>query len=205
MTNRQNSGKYKFLKGDVSRVELKQWFEKGLTTEEYIAGMNVNQEKMNTIYSQFSLNAEEKQQAQKIKDLGLKVIVISEDWCGDAMLNNPVLLRIAEEANIDVRFVLRDQNLELIDQYLTNGTSRSIPIFVFIAGDGEEKAVWGPRAPKLQDLVTSEVSKLPSQDDPDFKDKQMALYKQLGDRYQVEEGLWHTVAESILSTLVKIS
>ena len=195
----------KFLKGDVSRVELKQWFEKGLTTEEYIAGMNVNQEKMNKIYSRFSLNAEEKQQAQKVKDLGLKVIVISEDWCGDAMLNNPVLLRIAEEANIDVRFVLRDQNLELIDQYLTNGTSRSIPIFVFIDGDGEEKAIWGPRAPKLQDLVTSEISKLPSQDDPDFKDKQMALYKQLGERYQVEEGLWRTVAESILSTLVKIS
>ena len=47
----------KLLKGDVSRVELKQWFEKGLTTEEYIAGMNVNQEKMNTIYSQFTLNA----------------------------------------------------------------------------------------------------------------------------------------------------
>lgn len=195
----------KFLKGDVSRVELKEWFEKGLTTEEYIAGMNVNQEKMNTIYSQFSLNVEEKQQAQKIKDLGLKVIVISEDWCGDAMLNNPVLLRIAEEANIDVRFVLRDQNLELIDQYLTNGTSRSIPIFVFIDGNGKEKAVWGPRASKLQDLVTSEVSKLPSQDDPDFKDKQMALYKQLGERYQVEEGLWHTVAESILSTLVEIA
>ena len=195
----------KLLKGDVSRVELKQWFEKGLTIEEYIAGMNVNQEKMNTIYSQFTLNAKGKQQAQKIKDLGLKVIVISEDWCGDAMLNNPVLLRIAEEANIDVRFVLRDQNLELIDQYLTNGTSRSIPIFVFIDGNGEEKAVWGPRASKLQDLVTSEISKLPSQDDPDFKDKQMALYKQLGERYQVEEGLWHTVAESILSTLVKIS
>ena len=74
-----------------------------------------------------------------------------------------------------------------------------------LLGDGEEKAVWGPRAPKLQDLVTSEVSKLPSQDDPDFKDKQMALYKQLGERYQGEEGLWHTVAESILSTLVKIS
>ena len=133
------------------------------------------------------------------------MIVISEDWCGDAMLNNPVLLRIAEEANIDVRFVLRDQNLELIDQYLTNGTSRSIPIFIFIDGNGEEKAVWGPRAPKLQDLVTSERTKLPSQDDPDFKDKQMALYKQLGERYQVEEDIWHTVAESILSTLAKIS
>ena len=53
-------------------MELKQWFEKGLTKEEYIAGMNVNQEKMNTIYSQFTLNAEEKQQAQKIKGFRIK-------------------------------------------------------------------------------------------------------------------------------------
>ncbi|WP_428910682.1 thioredoxin family protein [Niallia sp. Krafla_26] len=186
-------------------MDLKQWFEKGLTKDEYIMGMNVNKEKMQHIYNQFALNESERERTQTLKNHGLKVIVISEDWCGDAMLNNPILLRIAEEANIDVRFILRDQNLELMDQYLTNGTSRSIPIFIFINENGEEKAVWGPRAPKLQELVTSELGKLPSQDDPDFKEKQMALYKGLGERYQVEEELWHAVADSILSTLSKIS
>ncbi len=193
------------IKRDVEKLELKQWFEKGLTTEEYISGMKVNKEKMEHIYEAYTLNEGEKEQAQRIKALGLKAIVISEDWCGDAMLNNPILLRIAQEANIDVRFVLRDQNLELMDQYLTNGTARSIPIFIFIDENGEEKAVWGPRAAKLQELVTSERSKLPSEDDPDFKEKQMALYKGLGERYQVDEELWHVVAESILSTLAKIA
>lgn len=193
------------IKRDVEKLELKQWFEKGLTTEEYISGMKVNKEKMEHIYEAYTLNEGEKEQAQKIKALGLKAIVISEDWCGDAMLNNPILLRIAQEANIDVRFVLRDQNLEFMDQYLTNGTARSIPIFIFIDENGEEKAVWGPRAAKLQELVTSERSKLPSEDDPDFKEKQLALYKGLGERYQVDEELWHTVAESILSTLAKIA
>ncbi len=186
-------------------MSLNKWFEKGLTTEEYISGMKVNKEKMQHIYQAYTLSEEEKGQAQKLQGKGLKAIVLSEDWCGDAKLNNPILLRIAEEANIDVRFLLRDQNLELMDQYLTNGTARSIPIYIFIDENGEEKAVWGPRAPRLQELVTSERSKLPSQDDPDFKEKQMALYKQLGERYGVEEELWHAVAESILSTLTKIA
>ena len=49
--------------------------------------------------------------------------------------------------------LLRDQNLELMDQYLTNGTSRAIPIFVFIDQNGNERAVWGPRAETVQHFV----------------------------------------------------
>jgi len=182
-------------------MELLDWFNKGLTPEAYIEGMNVNKDEMNKIYSAYSLNSEEQEQIQAIKDKGLKVIVLSEDWCGDAMLNNPILLKLAEAAEMDVRFILRDQNLELMDQYLTNGTSRAIPIFIFIDQDGEEKAVWGPRAEKLQELVTSERSKLPDQESPDFKDKQMDMYKGLKARYLQEEELWHTVAGSILASL----
>lgn len=185
------------------RMELIQWFEKGLTTEEYVSGMKVNKEGMTTIYKGFTLNNQEKEQIEAVKDKGLKVIALSEDWCGDAMLNNPILLHIAEEANIEVRFVLRDQNLELMDQYLTNGTARSIPIYIFIDQKGEEKAVWGPRAEAIQELVMHERSQLPDQEDPDFKEKQLQLFKQLGARYQQDEEIWHTVAESILSVLIR--
>jgi hypothetical protein len=34
-----------------------------------------------------------------------------------------------------------------------NGTARAIPIFIFIDKDGNEQAVFGPRAPKVQELV----------------------------------------------------
>lgn len=184
-------------------MELLQWFEKGLTKEEYVSGMNVNKDGMNTIYTKFTLNDQENKQIERIKDKGLKVIALSEDWCGDAMLNNPILLNIAEEANIDVRFVLRDQNLELMDQYLTNGTARSIPIYIFIDQNGKEVAVWGPRAAAIQELVMQERSQLPDQESPGFKEKQLQLFKQLGARYQQDEEIWHTVAESILSVVTK--
>ncbi|MBP2240913.1 hypothetical protein J2Z40_001473 [Cytobacillus eiseniae] len=184
-------------------MNLNQWFEQGLTAEQYIAGMNVNQERMNKIIEGFSLSSEEKDQMASLKGKGLKVIALSEDWCGDALLNNPILLKIAEEIEMEVRFVLRDQNLELMDQYLTNGTSRAIPIYIFINEQGEEQAVWGPRAEHLQELVMQERSKLPAQEDPDFADKQKAMYKGLVEMYQADEKLWHAVAKSIIARMTK--
>ena len=184
-------------------MNLNEWFAKGLTADEYISAMNVNQEGMQRILESFSLTTEEVNELKVLKDKGMKVIALSEDWCGDAMLNNPILLKIAEEIGMEVRFLLRDQNLELMDQYLTNGTSRAIPIYVFIKENGEEHAVWGPRAKEIQVMVDDERSKLPSQDEPDFKEQQIEMYKRLMSSYQEDSTIWHVVAESIIETLNK--
>ena len=47
-------------------------------------------------------------------------------------MNIPILKHISEALNLEVRVFHRDENTDLIDQYLTNGTARSIPIFVFL-------------------------------------------------------------------------
>lgn len=185
-------------------MSLLQWFKKGLTPDEYMTGMTVNKDETNHILSQISLNDSEKERLFPNKEKGLKAIVLTEDWCGDALINNPVLLKIAEEINMEVRFILRDQNLELMDQYLTNGTSRAIPIFIFINQTGEELAVWGPRAKQIQEMVDHERSQLPSQEDPEFKDKQMAMYKKFKSSYLEDSTLWHIVAHSIIDTISKI-
>ena len=49
---------------------------------------------------------------ERIGEHSLKVIAITEDWCGDAMVNIPILLKLAEAANIEVKMILRDENLE---------------------------------------------------------------------------------------------
>ena len=73
-------------------------------------------------------------------------LIITEGWCGDAAQNIPTIEKIAaESSNIETRYVLRDENLELIDSYLTNN-ARSIP--KLIALDAEtlaEIGTWGPR------------------------------------------------------------
>lgn len=187
----------------VEYMGLNQWFQKGLTVDEYINAMTTNKEEMLTIYERFTLEEEDKNKLEALKSQKLRAIVLSEDWCGDAMLNNPILLKIAEAAGMEVRFVLRDSNLELMDQYLTNGTSRAIPIFIFINEEGNEVGVWGPRAPEMQALVMEKRAALPEKDAEDFQAKQTEMYKSLRATYQTDAAIWQAVANSILATLLK--
>ena len=83
-------------------------------------------------------------------------IVITESWCGDAAQSVPVIAHLAElNSNIQCDIVLRDENPELIDAFLTNG-GRSIPKVLFINPDGEIVQVWGPRHQLLQEAFVAE-------------------------------------------------
>ena len=80
-------------------------------------------------------------------------LVITEGWCGDAAQIIPVLNKIAElNSNIQLRFLLRDENLELMDQYLTNGRSMSIPKVIVLNEHNEELFNFGPRPSVLQEM-----------------------------------------------------
>ena len=81
-------------------------------------------------------------------------LMITEPWCGDASRHVPVLAKMADLTdNIDLKIVLRDADLELMDQYLTNG-SRSIPKMVVLNADTlEEVDTWGPRPAAAQKMV----------------------------------------------------
>ncbi|MBD8136647.1 thioredoxin family protein [Bacillus sp. CFBP 13597] len=180
---------------------LNEWFEKGIPAQEFVSSMKVHKENLQSIQQGFSISAEDQEFFDALKKKALRVIVITEDWCGDAMMNIPILLNISEAANIETRMILRDQNLELMDQYLTNGTARSIPIFIFIDKDGEEKAVWGPRAPKVQEFVMKLRSDLPAKDDELFEAEQKAVIKKITAAFAEEKHLWDEVYSSIKETL----
>jgi hypothetical protein len=80
-------------------------------------------------------------------------LVISEAWCGDAAQSLPYLnLMASESTKIDFKIVLRDENLELMDRFLTNG-GRSIPKLIILDADTlEVLADWGPRPAAAQTL-----------------------------------------------------
>lgn len=81
-------------------------------------------------------------------------LVISEGWCGDASQNLPLLAKLAEAAQIQLRVVLRDENLELIDAHLTNG-GRAIPKLIVADRDFNTLSTWGPRPAEIQAQVTA--------------------------------------------------
>jgi len=78
-------------------------------------------------------------------------LVLTEAWCGDAAQNVPVIAKMAEQTdNIDLKFILRDENLEIMDEYLTNG-GRSIPKLVCLDAETlDELGSWGPRPAEAQ-------------------------------------------------------
>lgn len=81
-------------------------------------------------------------------------LVLSESWCGDAAIALPVMNKIAElNPNISFLVLLRDENSELMDRFLTNGT-KSIPKLIVV--DDTTKSVvaeWGSRSKNATDLV----------------------------------------------------
>ncbi|HLL82697.1 MAG TPA: thioredoxin family protein [Longimicrobium sp.] len=87
---------------------------------------------------------------------GWKLLVISEDWCGDASNTVPVIAKWAEAApGVAMRIVKRDENLELMDAYLTRG-ARSIPLAVILDREWRPVGRWGPRPAELQEFVLRE-------------------------------------------------
>ena len=82
--------------------------------------------------------------------------MITEDWCGDALYNVPVLAKLVEgNPNVEMRIFLRDKNTDLMDQYLNQGMYRSIPVFAFFDENMNEVARFIERPP----VQTEELEK----------------------------------------------
>ena len=81
-------------------------------------------------------------------------ILIVEGWCGDGAQNLPIIAKIAEQfPNIDLKIILRDENSDLMNAYLTNG-GRAIPKLICIDTDtNQELGTWGPRTSFIQEKV----------------------------------------------------
>lgn len=91
------------------------------------------------------------------------LLVISEDWCGDAVNTVPVLARLADAVpGLDLRIITRDDHLDLMDAHLTNGRSRSIPVVLVLDDDFVERGWWGSRPSELQAWVMAEGMKMDS-------------------------------------------
>ncbi|WP_375241691.1 thioredoxin family protein [Lacinutrix sp.] len=81
-------------------------------------------------------------------------LVLTESWCGDAAHIMPVINKVAELNNtIDFKVVLRDENLDLMNQFLTNG-GQSIPKLILIDNATNEVVnTFGPRPSEATKLV----------------------------------------------------
>ncbi len=93
---------------------------------------------------------------EELKAIGENQIWLGlvEAWCGDVPHNVPPLAKMAVSVpKVSLRLLLRDENLDVMDAYLTNG-GRSIPKVIALKKDTlEELWTWGPRPEPAQNLL----------------------------------------------------
>lgn len=186
---------------EIHMADLKPWFEKGMNQYEYINSMQVHKENLLKVYNEFELDESDKVFLRTLQEKELKAIILAADWCGDAMVNLPIFMRMADEALLETRYLIRDENLELMDQYLTNGKSRSIPIFIFINKDFEEVGKWGPRSPKAQEIAEELKANVPDKESPEYDAAFKAFIKSFVERITTDKELWNEIKNSMIATL----
>lgn len=145
----------------ATRALTAERFKQGKTFQEYIESGIRNRELFEQNYNGLKITPE---QDKALKDLAARpngpqrLAVIGEDWCPDVYRGAPVAARIAEAMGIEFRFFERDQNKDLIADYL-NGEFESIPVLVFFDKDHNELGhfIERPKLANEQIHVTREV------------------------------------------------
>ena len=133
--------------------------DKGLKNEESRGGENyleytkLNAKRMKRLNKTIKIDDST---IQKLESLEKKYIwvLITEPWCGDAAQNLPIIAKVAEASNkIELKLLLRDDHLDIMDKYLTNG-ARAIPkLVVFEKENMKEIATWGARPKVAQQIM----------------------------------------------------
>ena len=154
----------------------------------------LNDRRMKRLDKTIKISEDTIQEFQKVKQ-PQTWLVLTEGWCGDAAQNLPVLNKIASDtANIDLKIVLRDENLDLMDLFLTNG-GRSIPKLIALDKDNNVLDYWGPRPTVAAKMVA------------DYKEKNGALDPQFKEDLQVwyNKDKGKSVQEDFVNLVAKLS
>ena len=124
-------------------------------SEELAQYTKLNQARMRRLFKTSELNESLLETARNVKANWIWLI-LTEAWCGDAAQNIPTIEKIARENDrIKTLYLLRDENLELTDKYLTNG-ARAIPKLICLDAETlEEIGTWGSRPQAAYDLFYS--------------------------------------------------
>jgi len=88
-----------------------------------------------------------------------RCLALGEAWCPDVFRGLPVMARIAEAAGMELRCFFRDQNNDIMAEFLKDGQHESIPTFVFYTEEHRYIGHWIER-PALANEQMPELHKL---------------------------------------------
>lgn len=164
-------------------------FASGLTYKDYIAQVKVNRNRFEEYYGTAQLSVEDTEffrKAARGVDGIAKILVLGEAWCPDVFRGMPLVARIAEAGNLEMRVFSRDDNLDIMREFLSDGLFMSIPVVVFYTQDLRYICHWveWPKSAgkELAEIEDDILKKMPG---PDHQEIWVAIREQAESRYPV--------------------
>lgn len=118
----------------------KERFAQGLTLPQYLAQMGMNRERFVRALDAAPVRPEDTRVLERLGN-ATKLLVITEDWCPTSLAYVPGVAKLVESRpSIEMRIFLRDENPDVMDQFLKKGLYRSIPVFAFFDEHMDELA-----------------------------------------------------------------
>lgn len=125
----------------------------------------LNEVRMNRLEKTLKMDAEILASLQKIQNKQTW-LVIAEGWCGDVAQILPIIKLMTDAVeNIELKVVFRDENDDLMSEFLTNG-ARSIPKVLFLDENQNVINHWGPRPEGARNLILDYKAKHGIVDEP---------------------------------------
>jgi hypothetical protein len=152
-------------------------FAQGLTYDQWIAAIDRNQDRFQENYDAAELSEEDMRAFRELvarPDGPAKCLAIGEAWCPDVFRGLPVMARIVGSCGMELRAFFRDQNKDIMAEFLKEGQHESIPTFVFYTRDHRYLCHWIER--------------------PALANDEMHLLRQIFEGRPREEGLAEYVA-----------
>lgn len=169
----------------------RQRFDTGLGYTEYRNSVEKHQGLWDGVYEHLVLPEDAVLRAKELPGRRL-VAVLAEDWCGDAASLVPILAKLAAAVpeKIDLRVFARDENLDIMDSYLSHG-GRAIPVAIVFDDGMHQLGWWGPRPAPAQALFREKLRALRA---GQLTDKREEVNKPVLRWYREDRGR-HTIDE----------
>jgi hypothetical protein len=128
-------------------VVTKERFAQGMTPRQYLDQMTMNRDRFLAAMASTTIRPEESSLPERLGG-ARNVLILTEDWCGTSIASVPFVFKLGEQLpELDIRVFLRDENPDVMDQFLKNGVYRSIPVIVFFDDRMRELARFIERRP----------------------------------------------------------
>ncbi|HLF71527.1 MAG TPA: thioredoxin family protein [Dehalococcoidia bacterium] len=134
--------------------------QQGISYEQWMEQIDRNEDKFVDNYEATKPNQADVDaiKAAMAKAGGVTCLALGEAWCPDVFRGMPVIAKLAEATGMDLKIFFRDQNLDIMNEYLNKGEFQSIPTLVFYDKDMHLLGSWHERAQKANEEIPVKMS-----------------------------------------------